>query len=253
MEKRQYDNLEVIISPTDIEMGKEAARAIADEMKQVAERKETIRMMFAAAPSQNTTLSALKEIDGLPWHKVEAFHMDEYVGISEDKPQSFRNYLNRWIFSEKPFKKVNLIQGDCNDPESEASRYGKILTLEPIDIIVLGIGENGHIAFNDPPFASFDEPKPAKIITLSQRSRIQQVNDGCFKELDEVPHMAITVTIPVFTSAQSLFCVVPNSRKADAVKMTLEGPISEKCPASVLRTHKKAMLFIDAESASKLN
>ena len=167
MEKRQYDNLEVIISPTDIEMGKEAARAIADEMKQVAERKETIRMMFAAAPSQNTTLSALKEIDGLPWHKVEAFHMDEYVGISEDKPQSFRNYLNRWIFSEKPFKKVNLIQGDCNDPESEASRYGKMLTLEPIDIIVLGIGENGHIAFNDPPFASFDEPKPAKIITLS--------------------------------------------------------------------------------------
>lgn len=252
MENRKYDKLNVIIAPNAVKMGKTAAAAIAEEMKRIANQKDTIRMMFAAAPSQDTTLTALKEIEGLPWEKVEAFHMDEYVGITEDRPQSFRNYLNRWIFSQKPFKKINLIKGDSADIEAESERYGNLLTEKPLDIIVLGIGENGHIAFNDPPESSFHEPKPAKIITLSQRSRIQQVNDGCFDSLEEVPYMAITVTIPVFTSASALFCVVPNERKADAIKMTLEGPISELCPASILRTHKNSMLFIDKDSASKL-
>lgn len=253
MEQRKYDNLNVVIEQTAEEMGKTAALAIAEEIKRLSKEKDTIRMMFAAAPSQNTTLTALKEIEGLPWEKIEAFHMDEYVGIKDDKPQSFRNYLKRWIFDLKPFKAVNLIKGDAADAKKECKEYGELLTSSPLDIIVLGIGENGHIAFNDPPNALFNDPQPTRIIQLSERSRIQQVNDGCFSKIDDVPYMAITVTIPVFSSASSLFCVVPNNRKADAVKKALEEPISEMCPASILRQHSKATLFLDAESASKLN
>ncbi|MGN0906849.1 MAG: glucosamine-6-phosphate deaminase [Bullifex sp.] len=253
MEQRKYDTLKVVIENTAEEMGKSAALAIATEIRKVAEKKDTIRMMFAAAPSQNTTLTALKEIDGLPWERIEAFHMDEYIGITEDKPQSFRNYLRKWIFDEKPFKAVHLIKGDAEDPEKECEEYGKLLTSSTLDIIVLGIGENGHIAFNDPPRALFDDPKPTDIIKLSERSRIQQVNDGCFSNLEDVPHEAITVTIPVFRSAPALFCVVPNSRKADAVRKTLEEPVSEMCPASILRKHEGATLFLDRESASGLH
>ena len=167
MEQRKYDNLNVVIEQTAEEMGKTAALAIAEEIKRLSKEKDTIRMMFAAAPSQNTTLTALKEIEGLPWEKIEAFHMDEYVGIKDDKPQSFRNYLKRWIFDLKPFKAVNLIKGDAEDAEEECKEYGKLLTSSPLDIIVLGIGENGHIAFNDPPNALFNDPQPTRIIQLS--------------------------------------------------------------------------------------
>ena len=209
--------------------------------------------MFAAAPSQNTTLEALLDDKRINWTRVNAFHMDEYVGISIDKPQSFRNYLNVHIFSRKPFKSVNLINADGADAEKTASDYAKLLKEKGLDLIVLGIGETGHIAFNDPPDARFDESKLAKVIELGEVSRMQQVHDGCFKTIDEVPKQAITVTIPAFVAASRLHCVVPGPTKSKAVKATLEGPISEACPATVLRRHPNAHLYLDNDSAALLS
>lgn len=252
MKEFKVDKLNVYIEDTSQKMGEIASEKIAEEMRRVSKEKDTIRMMFAAAPSQNTTLSSLKKIKDLPWEKVVAFHMDEYIGITPDKPQPFRNYLFNQIFYEKPFKKINLIEADNPNSEEEALRYARLLDEEPMDIIVLGIGENGHIAFNDPPYSSFDYPFSTRIIELAEKSRVQQVNDGCFNSLENVPKKAITVTIPVFKKAKALFCVVPNKRKAEAVKKTLEEGISELCPASILRNIDNSSLFLDKESASLL-
>lgn len=247
------DKLNVVIADTAQEMGKIAAEAIASDLRNIVKEKGYARVMFAAAPSQDTTLAALIEKKDIPWDKIIAFHMDEYIGITDDKPQSFRNYLKRSIFSKVPLQQINYIKGDAKDPEEESLEYGELLEKEPLDLIVLGVGENGHIAFNDPPEARFDDEQPVRIIKLSSKSRKQQVNDGCFSKLDDVPSTAITVTIPVFLKASYLHCVVPNSRKAEAIKMVVEGPISESCPASVLRTHDKAILYLDKESASLLS
>ena len=245
---KTVDKLSVNIYSTNEEMGVGAAAAIAEEMRNVAAKKNVIRMMFAAAPSQNTTLSALSDIPDLPWNKVVAFHMDEYIGITPDRPQSFRNYLNSHIFSRHKFREIHLIQGDSDDPDKIIRSYSKLLE-EPLDIVILGIGENGHIAFNDPPDAHFDDPQLVRRVKLSEKSRVQQVHDGCFEILEEVPREAITVTIPAFISASSLFCVVPNSRKADAIRKTLQDNVSENCPASILRKHPNAHLYLDKDSA----
>lgn len=248
----KVDKLNVGIYPTNKAMGEAAAKAIADDLCQLLSIKDEINVMFAAAPSQNTTLEALLSDMRVDWTRINAFHMDEYVGISIDKPQSFRNYLNTHIFSRKPFKSVNLINADGPDPEKVADDYAGLLKKSGLDLIVLGIGETGHIAFNDPPEARFDEPKLAKVIELEEMSRMQQVHDGCFKTLDEVPKQAITVTIPAFVSATCLHCVVPGPTKSKAVKATLKGPVSEACPASVLRTHSNAHLYLDKDSAALL-
>ena len=250
--KYKVDRLDVNIYASNKEMGQAAAKAIADDLCDLLSKKDEINVMFAAAPSQNTTLEALLEDKRVDCTRINAFHMDEYVGISVDKPQSFRNYLNTHIFDRKPFKSVNLINADGPDPEKVAADYAKLLKEKGLDLIVLGIGETGHIAFNDPPEARFDEPKLAKVIDLEEMSRMQQVHDGCFKTLDEVPKQAITVTIPAFVAASRLHCVVPGPTKSKAVKATLEGPISEACPASVLRRHANAHLYIDKDSAALL-
>lgn len=252
MKQFKVDKLNVVIEDTNEMMGKTAAKAIAKELIALGKTKDTIRVMFAAAPSQNTTLAALLEEKNVPWEKIEAFHMDEYVGISPKQSQSFRNFLNVAIFEKKPFKAVHLIPADAPDTVKAAADYEALLREKPLDMVVLGIGENGHIAFNDPPFSKFDDEHYTRIIDMAERSRIQQVNDGCFAKLDDVPKSAITVTIPAFRAAGALHCVVPNNRKAQAVKDTLQGPITESCPASILRTHDNATLYIDAESASLL-
>ena len=251
--KYKVDRLDVNIYPSNRDMGCAAAKAIGDDLCDLLSKKSEVNVMFAAAPSQNTTLEALLDDKRIDWTRVNAFHMDEYVGISIDKPQSFRNYLNTHIFSRKPFKSVNLINADGPDAEKTASDYAKLLKSKGLDLIVLGIGETGHIAFNDPPDARFDEPKLAKVIELGEVSRMQQVHDGCFKTIDEVPKQAITVTIPAFVSASRLHCVVPGPTKSKAVKATLEGPICEACPASVLRNHPNAHLYLDNDSAALLS
>lgn len=252
MQVLKKDKLNVYIADNTKEMGQKAAADIASEMRRLSLIQDEIRMMFAAAPSQDATIEALLSYSDLPWEKVVAFHMDEYIGISSDQPQSFRNYLSIRLFDKVPFKKVNLIAGDAPDIEKERTRYENLLKERNMDIIILGIGENGHIAFNDPPGVDFNDTEYVRIIKLSEQSRNQQVHDGCFQAIEKVPFDALTVTVPVFISAKALFCSVPNERKAEAVRRTLNEEISPSCPASILKMHPCAFLYLDSGSASLL-
>jgi glucosamine-6-phosphate deaminase len=206
-------------------------------------------MIFAAAPSQNDVLKSLVKDKEIEWNRVNAYHMDEYIGLDKDAPQGFGNFLKAHIFDLAPFKSVNYIDCTATDPEAEAERYGKILDANLTDIVVMGIGENGHIAFNDPPVADFNDKRTVKPVKLDEKCRQQQVNDGCFDCLDKVPKTALTLTVPALVSAKYLFCVVPTTLKAQAVYDTVCGEVTENCPASILRTKDGAILYLDSESA----
>lgn len=252
MKEMKADKLNVKIMPDRTEMGQVAAKDIVTAIKKLLSEREEINMIFAAAPSQNDVLKALVESD-VEWSRVNAFHMDEYIGLDKNAPQGFGNFLVDHIFGQVPFKSVNLIDCASMDPEMECERYTSLLMENPVDIIVMGIGENGHIAFNDPWVADFNDTKKVKTVLLDEVCRQQQVNDGCFEKLEQVPQKAITLTCPVFIHAPQLFCIVPAITKAQAVKRTLQGEINEECPATVLRTHDSAVLYLDADSASLLN
>ena len=252
MKRFRKDQLEVKIFDSRAEMGREAANDVSACIKKLLESKQHINMIFAAAPSQNEVLAALKADKSIPWERIRAFHMDEYIGLPADAPQGFGNFLRRAIFDSVPFESVNFIDPTAPDAEEEAARYGKLIDDNPPDLIVMGIGENGHIAFNDPPVADFNDAKSAKVVELDEICRNQQVHDGCFSRIDLVPKQAVTLTVPVFSRAPHLFCVVPAPTKADAVYKTINGEIGERCPATVMRTHKDATLYLDPDSASKL-
>ena len=251
MREFKADKLTVKIMPNRTEMGKVAATDIVSFIKEALSKKEEINMIFAAAPSQNDVLKALVESD-VEWNRVNAFHMDEYIGLDKSAPQGFGNFLMEHIFGKVPFKSVNLIDCSATDPQVECERYEKLLTENPVDIIVLGIGENGHIAFNDPWVANFKDSKKVKTVLLDEVCRQQQVNDGCFASIDLVPKSAITLTCPVFIEAPQLFCIVPAKTKANAVKATVYGEVNEDCPATVLRQHPASVLYVDEDSASLL-
>jgi glucosamine-6-phosphate deaminase len=193
----------------------------------------------------------LKEKD-IDWKKVIVFHLDEYRGISDAHPASFRKYLNERILNEVNPKKVYLINGDADDIEDVMNAYSEALEKHPIDIACIGIGENGHIAFNDPPVANFNDLKKIKIVDLDEDCRKQQLGEGWFPTLEDVPKQALTLTIPIILSAKSISCVVPDVRKAAAVKNTLQAEISTVCPATIFRTHSDIKLFLDKGSASKI-
>ena len=178
--------------------------------------------------------------------------MDEYIGLSADAPQGFGNFLKNAIFSKIPFGKVCCLES-TNDPEKECERYAELLKEYPADIVCMGIGENGHIAFNDPHVADFHDSRIVKIVDLDDVCRMQQVHDGCFASIDEVSKQALTLTIPVLTAPKYVFCVVPGKTKAEAVEKTVNGAVSPSCPASILRTHENAVLYLDEDSAEKLN
>ena len=252
MKTYKVDKLNVEIYENRTLMGEAAARDIKAKIAQLLAEKQEINMIFAAAPSQNEVLKALAEDKEIEWHRVNAYHMDEYIGLDKDAPQGFGNFLKTHIFGLAPFKSVQYIDVTATDPEAEGARYGKLLDEHPTDIVVMGIGENGHIAFNDPPVADFNDPKTAKPVKLDEVCRQQQVNDGCFKSIDEVPTHAITLTVPTLVRAPYLFCIVPAPTKANAVRETLNGSIDEHCPASILRTHKNAKLYLDNESSKLL-
>ena len=252
MKNFTVDNLKVKILDTRLEMGKTAAADIRARMLELLSEREYINVIFAAAPSQNETLAALCEYDDIDWTRVNAFHMDEYVGLSKDAPQRFANYLTEHIFAAKPFRSVNYID-PSNSAEAECARYTKLLTDYPVDIVILGIGENGHIAFNDPGVADFADKALIKVVELDDVCRNQQVNDGCFKTLFDVPTHALTLTVPTLFGASSLFCSVPAKTKAWAVKETLTtDKIDEHCPATIMRRHSDATLYCDLDSASML-
>ena len=245
----KVDKLNVLISDNRKELGDISAQAVHGWILESLRSKDEINILFAAAPSQDDFLSALIEYDDISWERINAFHMDEYIELPPEAPQGFGNYLRQRIFDVAEFKSVNLINGNADDLEMECRRYSSLLQQHPIDIVCAGIGENGHIAFNDPPLAKFDDNQSVRIIKLDERSRIQQVNDGCFSSIEKVPTYALTVTIPLIMSAGALACMVPGERKAPAVKRALFDPISEQIPASILRTHPKAILFLDTDSA----
>ena len=246
------DFLKVNVYSSRDEMGAAAAADVKAAILRALAEKDTINMIFAAAPSQNEVLANLASDKEIPWGRVNAFHMDEYVGLDKDAPQGFGNFLNRAIFGIAPFKSVNYIDISATDREKECERYSKLLREYPVDIVVLGIGENGHIAFNDPPFADFQDEKLVKSVKLDEVCRNQQVNDGCFAKLSDVPTHALTLTVPALMAGKELYCIVPAKIKAKAVLETLNGEITPACPASVLRTHKCATLYLDPDSSSLL-
>ncbi|HPC77931.1 MAG TPA: glucosamine-6-phosphate deaminase [bacterium] len=248
----KVDEVLVKIYKNRDEMGKAAAFDVAERIREIARVKDTINIVFAAAPSQNEFLSYLN-MEKLDWNKINAFHMDEYIGLPADAPQSFASFLKERLFSKKPFKNIFYINGNAVSPEEECNRLSRLLEDNPLDITCMGIGENGHIAFNDPHVADFDDPKKVKIVDLDEKCRQQQVNDGCFKDIDDVPRYAITMTIPTLVSSPFIFCIVPGKQKAEAVRNTLLGPVSESCPASIIRRCKNSILYLDLDSASKLD
>ena len=252
MKTLKKDLLTVNIYDSRDEMGKAAGADIKACILKLLETKETINMIFAAAPSQNEVLASLAEDKEIPWNRVNAFHMDEYIGLPADAPQGFGNFLKNAIFGRAPFKSVNYINISATDANAECERYSKLLEENPTDIVVMGIGENGHIAFNDPPVADFKDTKKVKPVKLDEICRQQQVNDGCFATINDVPKMAITLTCPTLFSGDYLFCIVPAPTKANAVKATVCGEIGEACPATILRRHDNAILYLDPDSSALL-
>lgn len=252
MREYKVDKLSVEIYENRTLMGEAAARDIKAKIAELLAKKAEINMIFAAAPSQNDVLKALVEDKEIEWNRVNAYHMDEYIGLDKNAPQGFGNFLKDHIFGLVPFKSVNYIDITATDPEAEAERYGKLLNENPTDIVIMGIGENGHIAFNDPPVADFKDTKTVKPVKLDEVCRQQQVNDGCFATIDDVPTHAMTLTVPTLVRAPYLFCIVPAPTKAKAVYETLNGSVDEHCPASILRTHENAVLYLDNESSKLL-
>jgi len=243
------------LAETRADMGDRAASHAIQILQSVLSNQPRARVMFACAPSQDEFLAALvaRSRDAIDWSRVTAFHMDEYVGLAASHPACFRQYLHSHLLNHLPsLSAFELIRGEASDTDAECARYAAMLDEAPLDLICLGIGENGHIAFNDPPVADFADSHAIKVVQLDLACRQQQVNDGCFPTLAAVPTHALTVTIPVFRRARVLSVVVPGPRKAAAVRATLHDPVSTACPATILRTHPAATLFLDQASAAKL-
>lgn len=246
------NKLRVKIYETREEMGSNAAHDVAQKIKELLVEKDVINIIFAAAPSQNEFLSTLSIEDGIDWGKINAFHMDEYVGLKSNASKRFGQFLDERIFKQVPFNNVYYINGEAENAEGEGERYADLLKEFPADIVCMGIGENTHIAFNDPHDADFHDPLMVKEVNLDKASRQQQVNDGCFANIDEVPVSAITLTVPTLLGAENIFCIVPGNNKAQAIYHTLNDEVNEKYPSTILRNHENAILYLDKESASML-
>lgn len=246
------DKLLVEVYTTRKELGKKSAENVANKIKELLNNQPEVRMVFAAAPSQDEFLYELAKYNTIEWNRVIAFHMDEYIGLDKNAPQLFSTYLKKNIFDKLPFKEINIISPNDN-PAEECFRYGKLISQAQIDIVCMGVGENGHIAFNDPPVADFNDPEIIKIVELDEACRKQQVNDGCFPKIDDVPQKAVTLTIPTLMSAKYLSIVVPGQLKAPAIIKMLYENVSTNCPASILRTHDNALLYVDLDAYRDLS
>ncbi len=246
IDERQVDRLKIRAFATRQQMGHAAGSDAAARLKSLLAKK-SVRMVFAAAPSQNETLATLAATPDIDWSRVTAFHMDEYIGLAADAPQRFGTYLREHIFKLVKPGQVHYIDSS-SDAAAECVRYSQLLQAGPIDMVLLGIGENGHIAFNDPPVADFDDREWIKPVELDNACRQQQVNDGCFPTFAAVPTHALTLTIPALMSGAHLFCSVPGPTKRAAVQRTLAGPISTECPSTILRRHSDCMMYVDKDS-----
>lgn len=248
----EYGSLRTSIYASNAEMGAAAAAEAAAIIAGAIAARGHANIILATGNSQLTFLHALRELPGIAWQKVHVFHMDEYVGIDPAHPASFPRFLRDHILDAVKPAAFYPVPGQASDLEAACREYEALLKAHPADLCAMGIGENGHIAFNDPPFADFDDPVWVKVVRLDERSRRQQVGEGHFKSLDEVPTHAITLTIPALLAAQRILCIVPEARKAEAVEAALLGPITEDCPASILRRAAHAHLLLDPDSAARL-
>jgi glucosamine-6-phosphate deaminase len=254
MREFKKENLAVKIFETRALMGAAAADEAANKIADLLKKKEMVNIVFAAAPSQNEFLAELakKEVD---WKRINAFHMDEYVGLKNDAPQLFGNFLKERIFGKVPLHNIFYMNGNATDLDEECKRYAELLERYPTDIVFLGIGENTHVAFNDPHVADFNDPVLVKIVDLDEKNRWQQVDPddpSCFDHIEEVPTHAITLTVPALFESDYAYAIAPGEKKADAIYHTLTEEIQEKYPSTIFRKHRNAALFIDEKSAAKL-
>lgn len=252
MQRFDWERLKVEVYRTREEAGRAAAAAVGDELKRLNRTRESIEVIFATGASQLATLGALTATQDLPWSRVNGFHMDEYVGISPEHPASFRRYLRSDLTGRVTMHRFHEIDGNA-DPEGECRRYAEELRAADPQLCLLGIGENGHLAFNDPAVADFQDPLDMKVVDLDDDCKRQQVAEEWFANVDEVPAQALTLTIPALLRVPKLIVSVPGPRKAKIVRRTLTEAISIACPATILRTHPDATVYLDAESAAELD
>lgn len=246
------DRLRAVVLPDRPAMASAAAAHAAERLRAILDAGPRARVVFAAAVSQADMLDALVTQPGIDWARVDAFHLDEYVGLPKGDPRSFGQWLMDHLWSRVQPGRVELLDGGNDDPVAECRRYGALLDDGGIDLGLIGIGENGHLAFNDPHVADFDDPLTVKPVEIDEMSRRQQVRDGAFDAFEDVPRLALTVTMSALLASRSLSVVVPGAQKAAAVERTLEGPIETACPASALRRHPDAVLFLDEPAFSRV-
>jgi len=249
----QVEAMKIEIHQNSKAAGAAAAQAAASALRDLASSRASVAVIFATGASQLDTLDALTGMQGLPWNQVSGFHMDEYVGIAEDHPASFRRYLRERLTRKVHMKEFFEIDGNAADPEQEAEKYAGRLRFADPQLCLLGIGENGHLAFNDPEVANFTDPRDAKVVQLDALCRKQQAAEGWFASAAEVPASAITLTIPTLLRVPKLIASVPGARKRGIVRRALEEAISTQCPATILRTHPNVTLYLDLESAAELD
>lgn len=241
------DRLKVRVYPDRASLGRAAGEDVAAALRELLGRQDRARVVFAAAASQNETIEALAAAPGIDWGRVVGFHMDEYTGLPAGSPQLLQEYLRKRLLSRAKLGEFHFM-GGAHTVAAEIQRYEKLLRSAPVDVVCLGIGENGHLAFNEPGATRFDDPEWVKLIEVDRRSRGQQVNEGNFPEVDAVPTHALTLTVPALLSGKRLFSMVPGRTKRDAVTRTLQGPVSPDCPASALRGHPDCVLYLDRDS-----
>ncbi len=248
----QVDALSVRIYNNGSELALDAAQLTQTYLQSVLIQNGVATVILATGNSQIKFLDALMALEGIDWSKVTFFHLDEYLGIDAEHPGSFRRYLRDRVENRaKPFQ-FHYIEGDALQPLDECLRYTELLQAQPIDLCCLGLGKNGHLAFNEPSVADFNDPQSVKLVKLEESTRLAQVESGYFPTLEAVPQYAFTLTIPMLCSAKKILCLASEKGKASAVKTMLQGSISEDFPASVLRTQPQATLCLDADSATLL-
>ncbi|MBP7050495.1 MAG: glucosamine-6-phosphate deaminase [Phycisphaerae bacterium] len=240
------------IYQTKREVGIAAANCAAQAIRAAIRNNGQANIILATGASQFEMLEQLVASQGIDWLKVVMFHLDEYIGLGPDHPASFRRYLKeRFVDHVAPLRATYLVRGDAEDPAEECRRLGVLIKAHPIDVACIGIGENGHLAFNDPP-ADFETEEPYLTVQLDEQCRKQQLGEGWFKSMNDIPTRAISMSIRQIVKSKLLVVTVPDMRKARAVKMALEGPVTSQCPASILREHENCSLFLDERSASLL-
>jgi glucosamine-6-phosphate deaminase len=244
------DALTVRVFDDDVALGRAPPHDAASAIAAAVGARGVANVMFASGNSQFMFLDALVARDDVPWASVVAFHMDEYAGLPASHPASFQRYMRERIAARVPIGTFHYLQGDAPDAAAEAARYAGLLRAHPLDLCCLGIGENGHLAFNDPPVADFDDPLDVKLVELDDACRHQQVGEAHFATVADVPAYAITVTVPALLRATRVLAIVPEARKAAPVAAALEGPVTTACPASALRGAAHATLYLDGDSAA---